>query len=136
MTRGRRRRWTGGRRLRDDRGSAVVEFPLVAVLLVAIAVTIIQAAVIIHTRNTLTDAAVQGAHEAAVLDHDPEDGARRAEALVAQRLGSGYAVTAEAAEDPSGRIVVRISATLPLVGLLGPSAALVVEGHAIAEEQL
>lgn len=123
-------------RLQDDRGSAVVEFPLVAVLLVAIAVTIIQAAVIVHTRNTLTDRAVQGAHEAAVLDHDPEDGARRAEELVAQRLGDGYDVTAEASEDTSGRIVVRISATLPLVGLLGPSGTLVVDGHAIAEESL
>lgn len=130
------RRGPRARRLQDDRGSAVVEFPLVAVLLVAIAVTIIQAAVIVHTRNTLTDAAVQGAHEAAVLDHDPEDGARRAEELVAQRLGGGYDVTAEASEDSSGRIVVRISATLPLVGLLGPSGTLVVDGHAIAEETL
>lgn len=124
------------RRLREDRGSAVVEFPLIAVLIVIIAVTIIQVAVIVHTRNSLVDAAVQGAHEAAVLGNDPDDGARRAEDLMAQRLGASYPVTATATEDASGRITVELTATLPLVGLLGPSGTLEVRGHAIAEESL
>src|SRR5699024_8046705 len=49
----------GWRRLRDEHGSAVAEFPMVAVLIIMIALMIVQAALIVHTRNTLVDAAVR-----------------------------------------------------------------------------
>lgn len=123
-------------RLHEDRGSAVVEFPLVGVLIVLIAITIIQCAVIVHARNTLLDSAIQGAHEAALVGNDPQDGARRARELVAERLGEAYDISAAADQSGQGRITVRISATLPLIGMLGPSDTLTVQGHAIDEETL
>ncbi|MDO5663035.1 MAG: TadE/TadG family type IV pilus assembly protein, partial [Brachybacterium sp.] len=117
-----------------DDGSAVVEFPLVAVLVVLIALLVIQTAVVLHTRNTLTDAAVQGAHSASVLGNGPDDGAARAEQLIAERLGGGYEAGAVARQDADGRITVEVTATLPLIGLIGPHGTLQVRGHAIAEE--
>ncbi|UYG15809.1 pilus assembly protein [Brachybacterium huguangmaarense] len=122
------------RRLRSERGSAVVEFPLIAVLILLIALAIIQAALIMYARNALTDAAVQGAHHASLVGNSPADGAARTRQLVDERFGSAYDVTATAREDETGRITVEVTAAIPLVGLLGPSGTLVVDGHAVDEE--
>lgn len=121
------------RGLRREDGAAVAEFPLVSVLIVLIALAVIQAALILHTRNTLIDAAVQGAHHAALVGSTPEAGAARAEALVDDRFGQSLGAEAIATVEDDGTIRVRIEATLPLVGLLGPSAGLQVEGRAIDE---
>lgn len=121
-------------RLAGDRGSAVVEFPLMAVLIVFIALAVIQFALILHTRNTLTDAAVQAAYTASLLGNTPEDGVQRAEMLVGERLGASYEVEVSAQQATDADIEVEIVATLPLVGLLGPSGTLSVSGHAVAEE--
>lgn len=123
-----------GRALRADDGAAVAEFPLVAVLIIVIALGVVQAALIMHTRNTLTDAAVQGAHHASLVGSEPEDGAHRAEQMVTDRFGSALEVSAAASQDDTGMIRVQVTATLPLVGLLGPSAGLAVEGRALDEE--
>ncbi|MEE1616937.1 TadE family protein [Brachybacterium sp. J153] len=121
--------------MRSDRGAAVVEFPMVAVLIVLIGLAIIQASLIVHTRNSLVDAAVQGAHFGALAGSDPEDGAQRAEELLERRYGDALGAEATAVQDPDGTIHVRVTATLPLVGLLGPSGTLAVEGRALDEEQ-
>lgn len=120
--------------LRRDDGSAVVEFPLVAILILAVAVMVIQAALILHTRNTLIDASVQGAHHAALVGNAPEDGATRAEVLVQERFGSGLDVSATASQTEGGLIRVDITGTMPLIGLYGPSGTLNVSGRAIDEE--
>nr|WP_281065171.1 TadE family protein [Brachybacterium sacelli] len=120
--------------MRRDEGSAVVEFPMVAALIVLIALGVMQAALIVHTRNTLIDAAVQGAHHASLIGATPEDGAERAERLIGDRFGDSFQVEASAAESSEGTIRVEVRATLPLVGLFGPSGSLAVEGRAIDEE--
>ncbi|HIY23497.1 MAG TPA: pilus assembly protein [Candidatus Brachybacterium merdigallinarum] len=120
--------------LRSDRGSAVAEFPMVAVLVIVIAIAIIQASLILHTRNTLIDAAVQGAHHAALVGSTPESGAERTTQLITDRFGDGYEVRATAISE-EGIVTVQVSATLPLVGMLGPGATLQVEGRALEEEQ-
>ncbi len=74
-------------RLRSERGSAVVEFPLITVLILLIALAIIQAALIMYARNALTDAAVQGAHHASPVGNTPADGAVRTQRLVDERFG-------------------------------------------------
>jgi Flp pilus assembly protein TadG len=112
----------------------VVEFPLVAVLIIVIALTIIQCALVVHTRNTLTDAAVQAAHTASLEGNGPEDGAARGAQLVHDRFGAGYEVQVDADEDADGTVRVQIEATFPLVGLLGPAGTLHVDGHAIDED--
>lgn len=121
-------------RLRSEAGSAVVEFPMVAALIVLIALGVVQAALIVHTRNTLIDAAVQGAHHASLVGASPEDGAERAERLISDRFGDSFQADATAAEGADGTIEVEVSATLPLVGLFGPAGTLTVEGRAIDEE--
>lgn len=107
---------------------------MVAALVVLIALGVMQAALIVHTRNTLIDAAVQGAHHASLIGATPEDGAERAERLIGDRFGVSFQVEASAAESAEGTIRVEVRATLPLVGLFGPSGSLTVEGRAIDEE--
>ncbi|MGP5671418.1 TadE family protein [Brachybacterium alimentarium] len=112
----------------------MAEFPMVAVLIILIALAVVQAALVLHTRNTLIDAAVQGAHHASLVGAAPDDGAARAEQLVQQRFGSSYQVAATASEDADSTITVHVRATLPLVGLFGPAGTLRVEGRALDEE--
>ena len=107
---------------------------MVAVLIVMIALLVIQAALIVHTRNTLVDAAVQGAHHAALAGSTPQDGAERAQRLVDERFGRGLDAETSAVQDDDGTIRVQVSATLPLVGLIGPTGGLSVEGRAVDEE--
>lgn len=121
-------------RLRGEDGSAVAEFPMVAVLIVMIGLLIVQAALIVHTRNTLVDAAVQGAHHAALAGSTPQDGSERAEQLIDERFGSGLGAESTAVQDAAGNIRVQVTATLPLLGLFGPAGAITVEGRALDEE--
>ncbi|MCS6710987.1 pilus assembly protein [Brachybacterium sp. EF45031] len=122
------------RRLIEDRGSAVVEFPLVAVVVLLIALATIQAALVLHTRNTLTDAAVHGARTAALVGNTPEDGEQRTRLLISQSLGAGYDAEVTARSSPEGRITVEVEAAVPLIGLIGPAGTLRVDGHATDEE--
>lgn len=119
----------------SDRGSAAVEFVLVAPLVLLLTVAVVQLALAVHVRTTLTSAAAEGARAAALAGADPTAGVRRAEDLLDQTL-SGHAVRQVSAHaDRVGALdvmVVRIEATLPLVGLLGPTA-LSVEGRALQE---
>ena len=48
-------------RRRDERGSAVVDFVLVMIILVPLFLGILQVALVLHVRNTLTAAASDGA---------------------------------------------------------------------------
>ena len=95
------------RRLREERGNAVVEFPLIAALVVALGLSLLQLALFLHVRNGLTDIAVQSAYHGALLGNDPSDGLARASELA-----------------------------LPLIGFFGPSNALHVVGHAVDEDAL
>lgn len=103
-------------------------------LIVVIAVAVIQVALVVHTRSMLTDAAVQGAHAAALEGNTLDDGTDRARTAVARSLGSGYDAEITATQAPDGLIRIEISSTLPLVGMLGPGGTLHTDGHAIAEE--
>ncbi|MFC0674576.1 TadE family protein [Brachybacterium hainanense] len=137
LRRGVRHRHRGGvaAALQREEGSAVAEFPLLAVLIVVIALAVIQGAVILHTRNTLIDASVQGAHHASLVGNTPEDGADRTRMLISQRLGRGIDARVTASQAPDGMIDVQVSATFPLVGLYGPAGAMTVDGRAIAEDR-
>lgn len=107
---------------------------MVAVLIVMIALLVIQAALIVHTRNTLADAAVQGARHASLVGSSPQDGADRAERLIDERFRRGLDAEATAVRDGDGVIRVEVSANLPLLGLFGPAGAMTVQGRAIDEE--
>lgn len=124
------------RRLRDDAGSAVVEFTLVGILLTVLTLAVVQLGLALHVRNTVLDAAAEGARFAALADNVPADGVARTRALITQAIGADYAsdvriATGEWRGHPAVTVTVRT--TLPVVGLLGVGGALEVAGHAARE---
>ena len=60
-----------------ERGSAVVDFVLVSLLIVALLLVILQVAVYAHVRNVVTASAQEGARFAANADVDSALGAAR-----------------------------------------------------------
>ena len=128
---------TRSRRSRADHGAAVVDFVLVSLVLVPLVLGLVQVAVVLHVRNTLTAAATEGARYGAAVDRGPQDGVDRA------RAQSAAAIAARCAGDVAGSEVtvggvpaveIRVHATVPALGLWGPGVDLEVEGHAVREE--
>lgn len=119
-----------------ERGSSVVDFALVSGLLTLLFAGVVQVTLAVHVRNTLVDCAAEGARYAALADRTPADGAERARALIATSLAPGYAddVTAvDAVRHGLPVVEVRVSAPLPVAGLVGPGGVLTVSGHALRE---
>lgn len=105
-------------------------------LLTVLTLAVLQLGLALHVRNTVADAASEGARFAALADNGPADGAERTRQLIAVALGPAYTgdITAALGEylgHPSAVVTVR--APLPIFGLLGPAAALEVSGHAAVE---
>ncbi|HAQ59370.1 MAG TPA: TadE family protein [Microbacterium sp.] len=120
----------------DERGSASVEFVLVGVVLTVLTLAIIQFGVAVYVRNVVHDAAVEGAHRAALADTSLAEGAARTRELIGRTVGESFAedVFARTTDDlgyPAVEVTVRT--TLPLVGLTGVPWALEVSAHAPAE---
>jgi Flp pilus assembly protein TadG len=125
--------------MRDQRGSAVVEFTLVSVVLVGLFLAVVQVGLVLHVRNTLVACAAEGARYAANADRGLADGEARTAALIAASL------SADSVDDVSSRYVstggvelveVRVTTTLPLFGWLGIDRGLTVSGHAVEEGTL
>ena len=124
------------RALSDDRGSAPVEFVLVGVLLTFLTLAVLQLALALHIRNTVLDAAAEGARFGALADNEPRDAAPRTAELIATAIGPDYArdiVVREGSWMGAPAVIVTVRTTLPLVGFLGMDRALEVEGHAARE---
>ncbi|ASD21494.1 hypothetical protein B7495_04805 [Cryobacterium sp. LW097] len=119
-----------------ERGTAVAEFVMVSALLTALTLAVLQLALALHIRNTVLDAAAEGARYAALADSGLEQGAERSRDLITAALGPVYAadVTARYA-DVAGQtgVQVRVVAPLPMFGLLGVDRGLEVRGHAAVE---
>lgn len=123
-------------RLRSERGSAVVDFALVAPVLVAVALVVLQVALTLHVRSTLTAAAAEGARVAALAGSQLSAGEQRARELLDGNLAAGVVTQVRAARVVEHGIVmtrVQIDARLPLLGMLGPEAMEIV-GHALQEQ--
>jgi Flp pilus assembly protein TadG len=124
------------RRLADDSGTAVVEFVLVSALLTILTLSVIQLGLAMHIRNTVLDAAAEGARFAALADNELPDGVARTRDLITAALGPDYArdVTASLGSylgHPAAAVTVRTP--LPLIGLIGIDGGLEVVGHAAIE---
>jgi TadE-like protein len=127
-----------GRAGRDEHGSAVVDFVLVTVVIVPLFLGILQLALVLHVRNTLTAAASEGARYAATADREPADGEAKAREQVADVLDPRYHQDVEARPIDIGGVAgveVVIRATVPALGLGGPSVDLTVRGTAIEERE-
>jgi Flp pilus assembly protein TadG len=123
--------------VRDETGSAVVEFTLVGVLLTMLTLAVIQLGLALHVRNTVLDAAAEGSRFAALADNGPADGVARTEQLITEAIGADYATdvrvsTGQWMGHPAVTITVRT--TLPVIGLIGVGGALEVAGHAAVEQ--
>jgi Flp pilus assembly pilin Flp len=123
-------------RPRGEAGSAIVDFALVAGLVTLVFAAVLQLTLALHVRNTLVDCASEGARYAALADRTPADGAARTRDLIGMSLAPGYAddVTAVDRElDGLAVVEVRVTAPLPVAGLLGLAGTLTVTGHALRE---
>lgn len=123
-------------RRRDERAAAVVDFVLALVVLLPLFLGVLQVALVLHVRNTLTAAASEGARYAATADRPLEAGAARTRAQIAGALAARFArdvtVTQAAVQGAPG-VEVRVVAEVPPLGLWGPAVRLVATGHAIEE---
>ena len=120
----------------DERGSAIAEFVMVVSLLVFLTLAVLQFALALHVRNTVLDAAAEGARYAALADSGLADGEARTRALITVALGESYARNVVARYTGSAGYLsteVSVAAPLPLLGLLGFDSGLHVAGHALVE---
>jgi Flp pilus assembly protein TadG len=120
-----------------QRGAAVVDFVLVLVVLIPVFLGILQVALVLFVRNTLTAAASEGARYAATLDRAPEDGAARTRSQIDGALAGRYAQGVSAREttiDGAPAVVVTVHVVVPALGLGGPAITLDVSGHAVEEQ--
>ena len=121
---------------RDSTGSAPVEFVLVGVVLTLLTLAIIQFGIAVYVRNVVHDAAVEGAHVAALADTNVAEGADRTRTVIARTVGEGFAQDVSVRETEQlgyPAVEVRVRTTLPLIGLIGVPWALEVSAHAPAE---
>lgn len=122
-----------GVRWRDDRGAAVAESTMVMALVVLLFAVLLQAGLVIHTRNVMIDAASAGARYGALADRTPDDGVQRARELLAAGVPgqSGAHVDAEpTSQDGVPVLRVTISSSLPGVAFLPGPIPVEVSGHA------
>ncbi|WP_371407685.1 pilus assembly protein [Kribbella sp. NBC_00662] len=121
---------------RGERGAAVVDFVLVSTLVVPLFLGILQVGLFLYVRNTVTAAASEGAHYAAVLNREPADGEARTRELISgvvrdQLIDSVSAAATDIDGQPG--VEVTVQAHMPPLGLWGPGISFSVQGHAVKE---
>lgn len=109
---------------------------MVSALLTVLALSVMQLALALHVRNTVQDAAAEGARYAALADNTLAEGVERTRSLIVAAVGPAYATNVTVASTtylghPAAAVTVR--APLPLIGLVGPDTVLEVTGHAALE---
>lgn len=109
---------------------------MVSALLTILTLSVIQLGLALHIRNTVLDAAAEGARFAALADNELADGVARTRDLISVALGPDYAADVTASTGsylghPAAAITVRTP--LPLIGLVGIDGGLEVVGHAAIE---
>ena len=120
-----------------ERGSAVVDFVLVLLVITPLFLGILQVALMLMVRNTLASAASEGARYAATLDRGPADGAARTRQQIDRAISGRFARDIEAETvlvDGAPGVRITVHATVPALGLGGPAVSLDVTGHAIEEQ--
>jgi len=119
-----------------DTGSVVAEFVMVAALLTFLTLGVLQLGLAMHVRNTVLDAAAEGARFASLADSGLAEGAERTRDLIATAVGPAYARDVSATYGEQGgypSVQVRVVTPLPLLGLFGLDRGLEVYGHASRE---
>jgi hypothetical protein len=127
----------------SDRGSAVVEFVMVTVLLALLLFGVLQVAALFYVRSVVASAASDGARYAANAGVEPSAGGPRATELIARgltdQLAKGFSCLGEQQRDAeTGTAIARVrcegrirSVFLPLGALITVSAS----GQSFRERQ-
>lgn len=109
---------------------------MVAALLTVLTLGVLQLGAALLVRNTVLDAAAEGARYGALADNDPADGIGRTRKLISTAIGGDYARDVRVSTgDWRGHpaVTVTVRTTLPVLGLLGIGGGLEVAGHAARE---
>jgi Flp pilus assembly protein TadG len=117
-------------------GSAIAEFVMVVSLLTLLTLAVMQLALTLHIRNTVHDAAAEGARFAALAGNTAVEGTGRTRDLISSALGARFSADVTASiVTVSGvpSVAVRVRAPLPIFGLLGPQRGLEVTGRGALE---
>jgi Flp pilus assembly protein TadG len=120
----------------EESGSAVVEFVFVGILLTFLTLGVLQLGLALHVRNTIQDAASEGARWGALIDSTPADGVQRTKELITTAVGEQYAKDISVASQQwmgAPATVIIVKAPLPIIGLWGPATSMEVSGHAATE---
>ena len=123
-----------------ERGSAAVDFVLVALPLLALLLGILQVAAYLHLRNVVVASAAEGARRAAVADRSTRDGGRQAERVLARgvspRVAEGVHCTATEEAGVAGAVLVTVrcrGAVPALLALTGPVLPVDATAHTLKE---
>lgn len=119
-----------------ERGAAVVDFVLVAVVLLPLVLGLVQIGLTLYVRTTLVAAATEGARYAATLRTPAAAGIARTRAhldgVVSDRFLRDISAR-HTVRDGLPVVEVRIRAAVPPLGLWGPGYTLEVTGHGVRE---
>jgi Flp pilus assembly protein TadG len=123
-----------------ERGSAVLDFVLISVLVVALLMAVLQVAVYVHLRNVVVASAQEGARYGANADVPASAGADRTLQIVGRvtspATAAGLACQSVQEVDPTGLtlVVVRCTGEVPsLLAALGDLLPLSATGRAVEE---
>lgn len=106
------------------------------VVLIPVFLGILQVSLVLFVRNTVAAAASEGARYAATADRGPDDGAARTRAQLTGVVSGRFAQDVSVQRvlvDGAPAIAVTVRASVPALGLGGPTVDLVVVGRAIEE---
>ena len=125
-------------KFKSTRGSAPLNFVLIAVPLLLLAFSVVGISLTTLLRNQLIDTAVESARFAALADQSSSDGCLRARALlaktVAQKLDLEVRCFGESVFGVSQE-VVQLTFRTPAIGFLPGSKLIKAVGHATREIQ-
>lgn len=108
--------------LRDETGAIVAESVMILALITLLCGTILQLGIVVHTRNTMIDAASAGARHAALADRNLTDGQLRTAALLAHSIPNAESASVAVRQQPGDeRITVTVTHQVPVLGFItGP----------------
>lgn len=117
--------------IRQESGAIVAESAMIIALLTLLCSTILQLGVVIHTRNTMIDAASAGARYAALADQGLTDGQHRTSALLNGSIPNADQATVMVDRAGDGELIrVTVTHQLPLLGFITVPIPLTVTARA------
>ncbi len=102
-----------------ETGAIVAESAMIIALITLLCGSILQLGVIIHTKNTMIDAASAGARYAALADRNLVDGRHRTSALLSNSIPNAQSAAVTIKRESNGELIrVTVTHQLPLLGFI------------------